>query len=315
MSVRSWTTLVLAVTVCLTESVAADGSERRVLGEHQFQPVRRIPDPFVTTHVRTATGAGVATGFEAPFLDTGGDTLGTLVGDLAFFSLEFEYQQNLLGWGALRLSLSGSGRVGIDEQSVLADGLTSVYGGEFQAKGIVLQRESSQVAILGTVSRKNVYGLDFFGFAQSVVDSGGLTKDNSLVKDADIHRFSAAVAAAHAVTAWLGASGFVEVGSAKAVSDVDENETVFRGGVAGDFDLLPLKAVPLGLALAYDYDSFPEGGADVAKGIHSGTFAVNYTGRRDFHLGIETTVSTLKQTDVESTFAATNFLLNLRYYF
>ena len=71
----------------------------------------------------------------------------------------------------------------------------------------------------------------------------------------------------------------------------------------------------IGFTLGYDYDSFPEGGADVAKGIHSGTLGVNYTGREDFHFGLETQLSTLKQTDVESTLAATKFVINLRYYF
>ena len=74
-------------------------------------------------------------------------------------------------------------------------------------------------------------------------------------------------------------------------------------------------ATVVGFTLGYDYDSFPEGGADVAKGIHSGTIGVNYTGREDFHFGFETQVSTLKQTDVESTLAAMKFVLNLRYYF
>ena len=80
-------------------------------------------------------------------------------------------------------------------------------------------------------------------------------------------------------------------------------------------DLARLDKWPIGFTLGYDYDSFPEGGADVAKGIHTGTVGVNYTGREDFHFGLETQVSTLKQTDVESTLASTKYVVNLRYYF
>jgi hypothetical protein len=292
-----------------------EGPDRRIVGGHQFQPSHRIIDPFVTTHVRTSTGAGIAAGFESPVIETAGDTLGVLKGDLAFFTLEFEYQQNLFGWGALRLALSGTGRAGIDEQSILADGITTVYGVLLQGKAVVLRDESSQVSVLATLSRKNIFGLDPFGFAQRVIDNGGLGTDNSLLQEADINRVSVGAAGAHAFAVWLGTSGFVEVGTAKPVSDDVDNETLFKGGIAGDFDLLPLRSVPLGISLAYDFDSFPEGGADVAKGVHSGTIGFNYTGRTDFHLGLEVVVSTLKQSDVESNFAATNFLLNLRYYF
>jgi hypothetical protein len=68
----------------------------------------------------------MAGGFKVLFFDVGGDTIGVLEGDLAFFGLEFEYQQNLLRWASPRRNVSGTGRAGVDEQSLLADGVTTV---------------------------------------------------------------------------------------------------------------------------------------------------------------------------------------------
>lgn len=291
------------------------GPERRVLGGHRFQPVEGITDPFVTTHLRTLTGAGVATGLQAPFFDTDGDTLGTLDGDIAFFSLQFSYQLNLFERYALSLKLSGTGRAGIDEQALLADGLTSVYGLEFGARGVIWRNEESQLTGLLSVSRKNLFGLDPFGFAQRVIDAGGLTEDNKLLREGDINRFGAGVAGAHGFSPSLGMVAYLLGGSAQPVADSEAREGYFRGGVSVDYDLLPAQGFPLGFSLAYGYDSFPEGGSDVAKGINSGTLGINYTGREDFHFGFELTAASFKQTDIRNTLASTSGLVSLQYYF
>jgi len=290
------------------------GVERRMLGGHQFQPTR-IRDAFVTTHVRTATGAGFATGLESPVFVAVGDTLGRLKGDLAFFLLELEYQQNLFDWGAVRVALSGSGRAGVDAQSILADGLTTIYGAVIEGKGAVLRRERSQVAVTMRYSRKSLFGLDPFGFAERIIENDTLTTENTLIKEGNIQRYLLGVAGTHAFKAWLGGNVFVEMGAASPILRADNDEFVINGGAAGDVDLLPLKGWPVGFVLAYDYAAFPEGGADVAKGIHSGTLGFNYTGRPDFHVGVEVIISTLKQTDIESTLSSQSFLLNMRYFF
>ena len=107
----------------------------------------------------------------------------------------------------------------------------------------------------------------------------------------------------------------IDTRDAKPVQDDQDGEFVADFGLAGSLDLGPLNQWPLGFTLGYDYVSFPEGGADVAKGIHSGSLGINYTGREDFHVGLETNVSTLKQTDVEKTLAGTTFSVNLHYFF
>jgi hypothetical protein len=299
----------------MAQPTTDSGPGRRVLGGHRFQPLERVKDPFVTTHLRTVTGGGIATGFETPFIQTDGDTLGVLEGDLGFFLLKFEYQKNLFDWGAVRVSVSGLGRTGIDEQSILADGLTTVYGLEVEAQGRVYRGDRSQVAVHVATSSKSLYGLDPFGFAQRIIDDGGLSEDNDLVKAGNISRYAGGAAGAYAFKPWLGGIASFDLGYAEPVQDDQDGELVADFGLAGSVDLGQLDKWPIGFTAAYDYVSFPEGGADVAKGIHSGSLGINYTGREDFHFGFETNVSTLKQTDVDKTLAGTTFNVNLHYYF
>jgi hypothetical protein len=291
------------------------GPERRVLGGHRFQPTLGVQDPFVTTHLLTVTGGGLATGLKAALRSAQGDTLGTLDGDLALFRLDLAYQLNLFDRGSVMVSLSGTGRAGIDDQALLADGLTTVHGLAIDGKFALWRNERTQVSGVLRLARKNLFGVDPFGFAQRVLEAGELTADNGLVTEGDINRGALGASVAHGFRPWLGLYGQLVGGSAQPVLDGDDREWFTQTGVAASFDLNPLRRIPLGLVLAYDYDSFPEGGADVARGIHSGTVAVNYTGRDDFHCGVELAVATLKQTDIENTLAATTFVLNLRYYF
>ena len=291
------------------------GPDRRVLGGHRFQPTLAVQDPFVTTHLQTVTGGGLATGLKAAFRDAQGDTLGTLGGDLAFFRLDLAYQLNLFDRGSIMLSVSGTGRAGIDDQALLADGLTTVYGVALDGKFAVWRNDRTQLAALARVARKNLFGIDPFGFAQSVLEAGNLTRENDLVKEGDINRGALGVAAAHGLRPWLGLTGYVLGGSAQPVIDGDDREWFTQTGLAASIDLNPAQGFPIGFVLAYDFDSFPEGGSDVARGIHSGTVSVNYTGREDFHCGVEVTTATLKQTDIDNTLAATTFVLNLRYFF
>lgn len=291
------------------------GPDRRVLGGHHFQPTTSITDPFVTTHVQTTTGAGIAAGLEAPFRSAAGDTLGTLDGDLAFFQLAMEYQLNVSSRASLLLSVSGTGRAGIDNQALLADGLTTVYGVALEGKFVAWRDDRTQISAVARLARKNLFGIDPFGFAQRLIEEGELTKDNKLIKEGNVNRGSLGLAAARAVRPWLGFTGFVLGGSAQPVLESDNREWFVDTGAAASFDLNPLRSIPLGFVLGYDFDSFPEGGSDVARGIHRGTLGVNYTGREDFHIGAELSVATLKQTDINNTLAATVFALNLRYYF
>jgi len=149
-AIRALVTL-LALGCAATGTFAQEPASRdeRELGGHRFIPSGRLPDPFVTTHARFRTAGGLADGFQAKYNVPVVDTVKTTSGDIAFFGLDFEYQQNLWERTAVRLSLEGNARVGVDNQSLLASGLSSTYGMELEAKYRML--ESHNFALSGAV--------------------------------------------------------------------------------------------------------------------------------------------------------------------
>ncbi|UCF21297.1 MAG: hypothetical protein JSU87_07930, partial [Gemmatimonadota bacterium] len=90
-------TLVL-LTVSAAQLRAQEPS--RVLNGYAFLPSRVVEDPFAISYFATSTGGGIAFDLKTPLLLTGQDTVATLVGDVAFMSLGFRYQQRFGRWFA-----------------------------------------------------------------------------------------------------------------------------------------------------------------------------------------------------------------------
>lgn len=290
--------------------------DERELAGHWFIPSSRIPDPFPTTHARFLTGGGVASGFQAAYVVPVVDTIRISRGDAGFFGLEFEFQQNFFKRGSVRLSLEGSGRSGTDTKSLLAIGLTSVYGVELEAKYRILRTERLVLTGHALLSRKNLYGISPLSFAETIIDSGGLNEDATLVTEGQISRSVFGPSVAFAFKPWLGFTGFAFVGPGDPLFQEDQgDETAFRGGVTGDVDFKHMNFLPIGVLLGYDYDSFPEGSNAVVQGIYTITVGVAYTGRDDFSIGLEYGSSKVSQKDYPDDFGAQRFALTSRYYF
>lgn len=223
-------TAALALVLAALPARAEDepgGPARREVGGHRFLVSNTLSDPFVTTHVATLTGFGLAGNFKSPFFDVDGDTLGSLEGDIAFFGLEFEYQQNLFRWASLRLRVSATGRAGIDEESLLADGVNTIYGTVLEGKARILRREKFLLTGLAKLSRKNIFGITPFDFAQDVVDGDTLTNDNSLVQEGNILRAAGGLAGVWAPKPWLGLGAQAHLGYAQPPDEAEASETVF----------------------------------------------------------------------------------------
>jgi hypothetical protein len=284
----------------------------RVLNGHQFMPSRLVEEPFAISHFGTTTGGGVAFDLKTPFVDLAGDTLGTLVGDVAFLALGFEYQQRFGRWFAARVGFGGGARLGIDEQSVLAQGVTGSFIWKLGATARILQSE--KVILSGAVDfgRTDLVGLDPFGFAQKVVEDSLEVGENDLVGTAEAISAVASVRAGWAPAPWIGVTGVLEVG----YGDVTESssEVLTGGGATVGIDLKNLGVIPLGFQLSAETDAFSAGGADLAARSWSYGFGVFYTGWDDFSIGLETALSLLDRRDVDDDFEAFIATFNLRYW-
>jgi hypothetical protein len=307
-------TLVLAALLALgaVPATAEHPKPTRILNDHHFIPSVLVSDPFAISFFRTGTGGGMAFDVDSPFVDTNGDTLGVLTGDVGFLSLDFEYQQHFWKRFAGRAGFSGSARLGVDEQSVLAQGVTGTVSFSFGLTGEILRREQIVLSAAIDAGRSNFVGLDTFGFAQTVIDSG-LTKDNELVSTNDALTTVVGVRVAWAPTAYLGVFGLLEVGGADITTE-DGRDTSFGGGAGVSFDLNPLFGVPIGALVSGESEGTSQNGSDLSNRSYGMGLGVFYTGWDDFSVGFETTRRTLKRRGEGSDFSAMIAQFNLRYF-
>ena len=86
----------LAPTPAQAQDQDQESASGRTLAGHRFLPSSPIDDPFITTHIRTLTGAAMAKAVETEVGEEIGDSTVTLLtGDLAFLALGFEYQHGI----------------------------------------------------------------------------------------------------------------------------------------------------------------------------------------------------------------------------
>ena len=81
-----------------------------------------------------------------------------------------------------------------------------------------------------------------------------------------------------------------------------------------DFDLRAGTGVPIGLVFGGVFDTFPEGGEDIASNVWNGMFRIEYTGRNDLGLGLAFNSEHLGTKDFGSLGLST-ILVDLRYFF
>jgi hypothetical protein len=304
---------VMVLSLVVLSATQLTGQEPgRVLNGHQFMASRLVRDPFAISHFGTTTGGGVAFDLETPFVDLVGDTLGTLIGDVAFLSLGFNYQQRIGRWFAARIGFGGGARLGIDEQSVLAQGVTGSFIWNLGATARVFQSEKVIVSGAVDFGRTDLVGLDPFGFAQKIMDEGLGAEDNDLVGTAEAINAVASVRAGWAPASWIGLTGVLEAG----YGDVTESspELLTGGGGTVGIDLKNLGVIPIGFQLSAETDAFSLSGADLAARSWSYGFGVFYTGWDDFSVGVETSMALLDRRDTDDDFEAFIATFNLRYW-
>ncbi len=304
--------LVGVLMVSLASSAAWAQNPGRVLNGHRFIPSEQIPTPFVTSYIKTATGGGAAFNLKTPFLDVDGDTLGTLEGNVGFMTLAFQYQQKVTDWLALRGGFTGSARVGVDEQSILAEGLTGIVGWSLGGSALIVHKPTWLLSGSLDFARNEFVGLDPFGFAQSVVDSG-LSDDNNLVSSTNSVSSRAMVRAAWAPKKWLGATASLE-GGVGDVQDVN-SKGIFGAAATLGVDFRQLNWWSIGVLGFFRYETFNQNGADLSSNTSRVGLGVSYTGRDDFSVGLEGSTINFAREGSEDTFTGALMTFNIRYWF
>jgi len=302
------------------EDAAALHPEFRIprLGGHRFTPNTVTDDPFIKTYIRNSLGIGQAVDLFIPLLEIGDppERVIGLKGDLLKAILEFEYQQAVKDWVAFRVKVKVMGRLGTGAQSLLATGVTANTGFEFGWMFKLAQGEKT--ALSGTVDVRNnsVTVVDFLGFVEGIVNPPSPPlKRPSLVKSIPLTRGGGGLRYAWAASDLTGFNFKGETGMGESVDRSQADQWFVNFAAAADFDLKAKTVVPLGLVIAYQVDSFPEGGEELVDVKHDLAFRIAYTGTTDFLLSLDFVYNWFNVIGSNDTVRFNAVLLNLRYYF
>ena len=267
-----------------TAEAQSDSTCHRCLDGFRFIPSSVVDDPFATTFFQNSTGGGSATNFKVPVRNLSGDTLTTLSGNVGFLLVDFEYQQAVAKWLALRLSAGGIGRLGTSIPSLVASGVSAAFGAAFGATVPIVTRSNFIVSAVADYRSNTQYDVDPFGFARQVADSAydPESKSGALLSSYPVNRWSVGVRGAWALAPWIGVSGELEPGGAHQNS---ENKSLTTYGALVGFDFEKRNRVPIGLTLGYRGQSGSGKTGNIAGGYSTTQVGVYYTGQRAFQVG------------------------------
>ena len=319
------------------DTTNAMGGAGRELGGHRFVPSRNVLDPFVASRFTNSIGFGGARNLEVPIYNYQDSLVTTVTGDLGFLSIDFEYQQQVTGWLALRGAVGAVARLGVDGFSFAAEGVSTIYGYNVGATGRILRSGRFQLSGAIDYSSNALYGVQPLTYLQGVasevrrgIDSvlalGGVV-DSGTIRDIldqiDLSQYNAvqqgtadrtgvSLRLAYTAAPWLGFTVASQsgVGNLLRRSDVG----IIDVGAGASLDFGPLWRVPIGLALSARYQNASERSSDLGADLTTFGAFISYAARRDLALGLDLANSSLGQPS-GGTLRASRIAVTMTYFF
>lgn len=288
----------------------AQTSGRPVLGGHDFTETVGVPSPFVRTFIRNRLGAGKALDIAPSLGEINGQPITGLKGDLIFAILDFEYQYAIKSWIGARVRVLGAGRLGSNTGSLLTQGVTMTTGFEFG--WLVRLHESRRTALsmdLGLTDR-GFTSVNLVRFIEDIIEGN----QASLTRKTPSARASIGARFAWSVSPLMGVLANVQTGYGESVERSKDDVWFFKLGTVLDFDLRTQMSAPLGVAVGFSYDTFPELGGDIAQGVNSFFFRFSYLGRSDFLFSVDLSYDRIPLTEGRETLKGNSITINMRYY-
>lgn len=288
----------------------SESLQRQFHGGHRFVHNSLIPSPVVASFIRTSVSIGATDDVDSTVFDIGGEPLVVLKGDVLFAGMDLEYQHAVKSWIALRARVRMTARLGNEVGTLLSSGVTASTGFELGWLVKLLRTERAMLSATLQVSRNSTTIVDILGFAQDLLDS----LPARLVHKTPSVRGGAGLRLAYGVSPLFGITAFGSSGYGESIDRRSDNQFFWRFGVSADFDLRSGTGVPLGFVLGGLFDTFPEGGEDIAANVWDGVFRIEYTGRDDLGLGIVMTRERLA-TESFDILTLSSVAVDLRYFF
>jgi len=307
--------VVAAVAASSSRVMAQDAGDREWKAPHKnghtFSTTSAVPDAFVRSYIRNNLGISQTADVDIPLGIIDGDTLFASRGGLMFANLGLEYQQTIKDWIAFRAKFNVNGRLGTGTSALLTTGLSAATGFEIGWLMRLLESDRGYMSLSFDVKNTSFTTIDISDFVEDII--GG--EDAELVRNTPSMRAGMGLRYTHAFSPLVGLISFAETGYGESVDRDSEDEWFFRFGATVDFDLAAANWLPIGLALGYMQDSFPEGGADITDVVRGFLFRIGYTGREDLALGLNISYSTFPTDQLDTRIKTTGVNFDIRYYF
>jgi hypothetical protein len=278
---------------------------------HTFSPVNGIPDAYVRSYIRNNLGMSQTSDVDIPLGVIGEDTLFASRGGLLFANLGIEYQQTIKEWIAFRVKLKVNGRLGTGTSALLTSGVSAATGFELGWLMRLLETDKGYMSLSFDVRNSSFTTINIADFVDDIING----ENAELVKKTPSVRAGVGLRYTHAFSPLVGLVSYFETGYGESVDRVSDDEWFTQFGASVDFDLAGVGWVPIGLAVGYQQDSFPEGGADITDVVRGFLFRIGYTGRKDLALGLNFVYSTFPSDQLDEKIKSTGATLDLRYYF
>lgn len=262
------------------------------LNGHKFITNTMVEGPFLNTDFKLSAGIGSSSNYDLPLVINGKEVKG-LFGQITFAAFSARYQQNVKSWLAFSVSADMKGRLGTQTVSVLTEGIDL---GTSMGFGWIFKLHKSRKFMLGAsagLSNQTVTIFNLYDFIDKIIQSGEITQGNRLVKTINITAGVAGIKAAYAFNPTFGCIGKINFGYGESVSS--DNKVYFDAGISMDADLNPKLKVPLGFAFGYNWNNYTQTDVNITNPQNI-LFKVNYTGKKDFDLGVEMNAQFLKLT-------------------
>lgn len=306
-----------AIAVAVSPALAQEGEQEWKVPHkngHTFSSFTSIPHAFVRSHFETNLGMAKTYDVDIPLGIIDGDTLFASRGSLLFANLALEYQQTIRDWIAIRAKFRVLGRLGTGTSALLSSGVSATTG--FELGWLFRLLETDRGYLSGDVFAKNnnFTTINISDFVDDIIND----RDAELTRKTPSMRVGVGLRYTHAFSPLIGGTGFFETGYGESVDrqpGANDDEWFTRFGASVDFDLGAVGWLPIGLALGYNQDSFPEGGADITDVTRSFLFRVGYIGRKDLALGLNVTYVTFPTQDLDQNIKSLGANFVTAYYF
>ncbi len=277
-----------------------------------------IPNPFLTTHLKSGLGYANSISTEIPLLTFRGDTLQNLklTADISYINGSFEYQNAIADWAAIYLNFGGIARLGTNTASILASGVTA--NTNFQIGMLFKLKEYKKSLFSTSFSIKNSTStiLNIYPFIKGLTDSTYQRATDHIVNNFNPLNATLDLRSAYSPSKEWSILSYLQ-GSYGETLDLDsiENKFSYIFGGSVNYNLNPVNRIPIAFGAGFKLTPLSPTLNYSLRLTQSYVIQIAYTGRKDFSLSFESNYVRIPVEYTNITLNLTSYAFNWTYYF